>query len=99
MTLASQIQAVIVGWQVYTITHDPLSLGLIGLAEALPFIAIALPAGYVADRWNRRTVSLMSLSVLALCSVALLALSLTPATLGRVGVALIYGVIFASGIA
>ncbi|HEX5970759.1 MAG TPA: MFS transporter, partial [Gemmatimonadaceae bacterium] len=50
MTIASQIQAVVVGWQVYEITHDPLSLGLIGLAEALPFIAIALPAGYLADR-------------------------------------------------
>src|SRR4051812_45834211 len=99
MTLGSQLQAVVVGWQVYSITHDPLSLGLIGLAEALPFIAIALPAGYVADRWNRRTVSLMSLAVLALCSVALLVLSASPATLGRVGITLIYVVIFASGIA
>ena len=57
ITLASQLQAVVVGWQVYAITHDPLSLGLLGLAEALPFIAVALPAGYVADRWNRRTIA------------------------------------------
>ena len=60
MTLASQLQAVVVGWQVYAITHDPLSLGLLGLAEALPFIAIALPAGYVADRFNRRTITVCS---------------------------------------
>jgi len=37
-TLASQMQAVVVGWQVYAITKSPLSLGLIGLAEAIPFI-------------------------------------------------------------
>ncbi|MEO5818125.1 MAG: MFS transporter, partial [Gemmatimonadaceae bacterium] len=99
ITLGAQLQAVVVGWQVYSITRDPLSLGLIGLAEALPFIAVALPAGYVADRWNRRAVSLLSLAVLALCSVALLALSTTPALLGRGGVTIIYVVIFASGIA
>lgn len=99
MTLGSQLQAVVVGWQVYTMTHDPLSLGLIGLAEALPFIAVALPAGYVADRWNRRTVSVLALAVLALCSVGLLVLSAADGLLARVGAAPIYAVIFASGIA
>ncbi len=99
MTIASQIQAVVVGWQVYEITHDPLSLGLIGLAEALPFIAISLPAGYLADRRNRRTISVVSLMVLACCSVALLAFSVTPGFLARVGVAPVYAVIFVSGLA
>ena len=98
MTLASQLQAVVVGWQVYSITHDPLSLGLIGLAEALPFIAVALPAGYLADRLNRRSVAVASLAVLALCALALLVLSLA-GVLTRVGVAPIYVVIFTSGIA
>lgn len=99
MTLGSQLQAVVVGWQVYSMTHDPLSLGLIGLAEALPFVAVALPAGYVADRWNRRTVCLLSLAVLALCSVGLLVLSAADGILARVGAAPIYAVIFVSGIA
>ena len=99
MTIASQLQAVVVGWQVYEITHDPLSLGLIGLAEALPFIAIALPAGYLADRWNRRTISVAALVVLAFCSLSLLMFSATPGLLRRVGVLPIYVVIFASGIA
>ena len=99
VTLGSQLQAVVVGWQVYTITHDPLSLGLMGLAEALPFIALALPAGYVADRWNRKTVCVIALAVLASCSIALLALSATPELFRRVGVGPIYAVIFASGIA
>ena len=98
MTLGSQLQAVVVGWQVYSITHDPLALGLIGLAEALPFIAVALPAGYLADRLNRRTVAVAGLAVLAMCAVALLVLSLG-GVLARVGVTPIYVIIFASGIA
>ena len=99
MTLGSQLQAVVVGWQVYSITHDPLALGLIGLAEVLPFIAVALPAGYLADRLNRRTVAVAGLAVLALCAAALLALTATPGLLARTGVFPIYAVIFASGIA
>ena len=99
MTAGSQLQAVIVGWQVYSITHDPLSLGLIGLAEALPFITVALPGGYVADRWNRRTVSMVALAVLALCSVSLLALSARRGAFDRLGVLPIYAIIFVSGIA
>ena len=99
MTLASQLQAVVVGWQVYAITHDPLSLGLIGLAEALPFIGVALPAGYVADRWNRRTIAVCSLAVLAACALGLLAFSATPGLMDRAGVRPIYAIIFASGIA
>ena len=42
MTVATQIQAVVVAWQIYELTRDPLSLGLIGLAEAVPFIGFAL---------------------------------------------------------
>lgn len=99
MTLASQLQAVVVGWQVYAITHDPLSLGLLGLAEALPFIAIALPAGYVADRWNRRTITVCSLSVNVACAVGLLAFSATPGLMQRAGVTPVYAIIFVSGIA
>ena len=99
MTLGSQLQAVVVGWQVYSITHDPLALGLIGLAEVLPFIAVALPAGYLADRLNRQMVAVAGLAVLALCAVALLLLSATPGLLARTGVIPIYAVIFASGIA
>jgi MFS family permease len=99
MVVGSQLQAVVVGWQVYGLTHDPLSLGLIGLAEALPFIAVALPAGYLADRQDRRTISAASLFVLACCSAALLAFSLSRGLLVGVGVGPIYATIFVSGIA
>ena len=76
MTVATQIQAVVVAWQIYELTHDPLSLGLIGLAEAVPFIGVALFAGHVADRVNRLRVSLVALSALFLCSLALLGFTL-----------------------
>src|SRR5215218_6279763 len=99
MVVGSQLQAVVVGWQVYRITHDPLSLGLIGLAEALPFIGVALPAGYLADRRDRRAISVATLFVLACCSTALFALSATPSLLPRVGVVPMYAVIFVSGVA
>ncbi|MGE5424530.1 MAG: MFS transporter [Syntrophothermus sp.] len=56
MTIGIQMQSIIVGWQVYQLTKDPLSLGLIGLAEAMPFIIVALFAGHVADRFNRKKV-------------------------------------------
>jgi hypothetical protein len=49
MTVATQIQAVVVAWQIYELTHDPLSLGLIGLAEAVPFIGLALSAGRLRE--------------------------------------------------
>jgi len=55
-TIAFQMQGLIVGWQMYELTKDPLALGLIGLAEALPNIATALFAGHAADRYNRKRI-------------------------------------------
>ncbi|MFI5207483.1 MAG: MFS transporter [Gemmatimonadales bacterium] len=97
-TLATMMQGVAVGWQLYQVTHDPLALGLVGLAEALPFIAFALPAGHLADRVDRRRLSLAGLFVLASCSAALFAF--TELGLLRTDTAwLVYGVICVSGIA
>ena len=59
-TIAFQMQSIIVGWQVYQITKDPLALGLIGLAEALPNIAMALFAGNAADKYNRKKIILFN---------------------------------------
>jgi MFS family permease len=97
-TLATQMQGVAVGWQVYLVTHDPLALGIVGLAEALPFIGFALPAGSLADRVDRRRLSLAALLVLVACSATLLAFTagglIQPHTAWMV-----YAVIFVSGIA
>jgi MFS family permease len=99
MTVATQIQAVVVSWQIYELTHDPLSLGLIGLAEAVPFIGFALFAGHIADRANRLRVSLIGLAVLLGCSLALLGFTLRPGIIAVHRVWPIYLVIFLSGIA
>lgn len=99
LTLALQIQAVVVGWQVYERTHDPLALGFIGLAEALPFIGLALFAGHVADRKDRRRIALLSHLALLLCALALFVLALRPDAFAPDAVWPIYAVIFASGIA
>lgn len=73
MTMAAQVQAVVVGWMVYQITRDPLALGLIGLAEVVPYISVALFAGYVVDRSDRRRVSVVALATLVAASAALFA--------------------------
>lgn len=98
LTFATQVQGVIVAWQIYGITKDPLSLGLIGLAEALPFIACALPAGHVTDQTDRRRLTIVATALLVACSVALLALSTRPPEPGA-HVRMMYGVILVSGVA
>lgn len=72
MTMASQIQAVVVSWQLYRITRDPLSLGLIGLAEVIPYVSVALLAGHIVDRGDRRLISVRALWILVGSAVALL---------------------------
>lgn len=99
-TLAIQIQAVVVAWQVYEITKDPLSLGLIGLAEAIPSITVSLYAGHVADTVIRKKIILFTITTLLLCSIALLFFTLEAgAFILGYGVLPIYIVIFISGIA
>jgi MFS family permease len=57
-TLCWMMLDVAVGWQVYALTRNPLDLGLVGLAQFLPFVLLVLPAGHVADRADRRLVLL-----------------------------------------
>ncbi len=99
MTISSQIQGVVVAWQIYHITHDPLSLGLMGLAEALPYIGLSLYAGHIADRMNRHVVAIASLALMLGCSLTLLAFNILPEFLQRHGAMPFYGVIFVTGIA
>src|SRR5215471_3989270 len=71
MALGAQVQGVVVAWQLYAVTHDPLALGMVGLAEAAPFIGLALYAGHVADAYDRQRVALVALLVLCLCAATL----------------------------
>ena len=100
ITVAIQIQAVVVGWQIYEITKDPLSLGLIGLAEAIPAITVALYAGHLADITERKKIILSCASLLVLCSLALFYFTMKASTLiALFGVVPIYSVIFVTGLA
>ncbi len=99
MNVATQLQAVVVSWQVYALTRDPLSLGLIGLAEALPFIGFALPAGHLADRARRLRIARFALAGLLGCSASLLWFTVQLGLLHAGRVWPIYAVIFLSGIA
>ena len=75
LTVSSLIQAVIVGWQVYDLTKDPFSLGLIGLAEAIPSILVAIFAGHITDISNRKTVLVSSYGILFFCAFSLFFIS------------------------
>ncbi len=69
---ALQAQAVIIGWQIYVLTKDPLLLGLTGLAEAVPAIGCALIAGHIVDISRRNAFTFIALarlpSIHASCS-------------------------------
>ena len=72
MTCAVLMQAVIVGWQLYDITKDPLSLGMIGLTEVIPQVSIALFAGHFVDIWDRKLIIFRTSFLLLIGSAILL---------------------------
>jgi MFS family permease len=77
-TTSSEMQSVAVGWQVYEITHRPLDLGLVGLAQFLPGICLFLFAGHVADRVARQRILQTCMAGFSICSGLLLFLALHP---------------------
>ncbi|HJP86059.1 MAG TPA: MFS transporter [Gemmatimonadaceae bacterium] len=99
LTLGTMIQATVVAWQVYALTKDPLSLGLVGLAEALPFISAALYAGHVADRHDRKVLAMIALTIQLMCGAMLLLLTIYSHRLLSGTVLPIYGVVSVSGLA
>lgn len=74
--LSYQTVAVTVGWHVYEITRDPLSLGLIGLAEVIPFFCVAPLAGYLVDHLPRRKLGMAACAGLAIAPLALALIAL-----------------------
>ena len=102
ITATLLIQEVLLGYELYKLTHDPLALGLVGLAEAVPFILLSLFGGHLADRRDKKRILQISLLVIMLGSVVLY-LAFQPALetkltfAGRL--ALIYGVLMLIGTA
>ncbi|MCE9598902.1 MAG: MFS transporter [Spirochaetia bacterium] len=97
--IAAQVQIAAVRWQVYSLTKDPLALGMIGLVEAIAFIAVALVGGHLADRLNPARIILVCLLILLSCSLALAFLAGGSLSLLARGVWPIYSVIAVSGAA
>lgn len=78
LVMSYQILMVVVGWHLYTITHDTLALGLVGLAEILPYFATALLAGYAVDHYSKRNFALLSAAIMLLSALVLARLAQSP---------------------
>ena len=94
IVVATEMQAVAVGWQVYEITKRPLDLGLVGLAQFLPGIVLFLVSGHVADRFNRRNLLILCDVGFAACFALLLAITLH----GAVSIAAVFTVLVLLGV-
>jgi MFS family permease len=95
-TLAGRSLAVVIGYQIYELSGDPLSLGWLGLVEAIPALSLALFGGYVADRFNRKRIVLCTQAAAVLCGVTFALISLDTQA---AGLPALYAVVFAVGIA
>src|ERR1700691_3799002 len=71
-SIALQVQAVAVGWQMYALTHSPFQLGLVGLVQFIPAIGLFLATGHAADRYDRRFIA-SAAQVVEAAAVAVLA--------------------------
>ena len=95
-SLANRALAVIIGFQIYQLTHSALALGWLGLVEAIPAISLSLFGGYIADRIDRRFILLITKGVSTVCALLLAWLSFNTQT---TNIPALYGVIFLAGIA
>ncbi len=96
--LGAAAQSVAVAWQVYSITHRAIDLGYTGLAQFLPGLIFLLPAGHVADRFDRRRVILICYGLQICCTLSLLLLT-RGGMHGSQSVYAIYAVLFFIGTA
>lgn len=94
LSVGSQMQTVAIGWELYERTNSAIILGGVGLAQVLPMIALTLITGHVADRRERKLIMLLSVMLLALCSLALAVLSYTQGA-----IFLIYACLVLTGVA
>ncbi|MEP7087464.1 MAG: MFS transporter, partial [Gemmatimonadota bacterium] len=93
-TIGGQMIDVAIGWELYERTNRALALGFVGLVQVVPIILLALPAGHLADRFDRRRIAMFSLLLLVAGSLALAVISFTVAP-----IPLIYVTLFVIGVA
>jgi MFS family permease len=93
-TASSEMQAVAVAWQIFGITHRPLDLGLVGLAQFLPGVLLFLIAGHAADRIPRQRILQACFAAFSLCSLLLLGFAVR----GLSSVYPVYAVLLLNGV-
>jgi len=96
-----RMMGTLVGWWIYELTNDPLAIGIVGLSEVIPAVALALYAGHVIDLSEKRKLMLRGVLLYFLCAVILLLLStrFTSNYLSNHWIAIcVYAVIFCTGI-
>lgn len=96
LTIAVQMQAIVASWMIYERTRDPLSLGLIGLTEAIPAIMLALPGGHMADRISRWKILLITTLLMLVAGIILTVYTFW---YRDAGIWPVYSVIFLVGVA
>ena len=96
-SLAGSAFATVVAFQIYELTRDPLALGLLGLVEAVPALSLMLLGGHVADRYDRRTIVIITSLTATLCTAALALLMATSLVTGVAILAVIFVAGFARG--
>ena len=69
--MGTAAQGLAIGWEVYNRTDQALALGLVGLVQAIPMFLFTLPAGYLADAFDRRKLIMLSLTGATITSLAL----------------------------
>lgn len=89
----------VVSWQLYALTGDPLSLGLIGLAEAIPYLGTSLIGGYVADIVERKRITWIASAIFGMCGLVLFLSTLFPQHFPVAQQWFYYALIFVTGIA
>ena len=74
-SLGDQMLSFAIGWELWLRTRNELALGLVGLVQVIPIIVFSLPAGHVADQYNRKRIVMVTQSLLAMCALGLALLS------------------------
>jgi MFS family permease len=96
-----RMMGTVTAWWIYQLTKDPLSLGLIGLAEVIPAVSLALYAGHVVDKNDRRKMILRSVMFYALCTLVLLITSLLQEQImltTKIAIFILYTIFFFTGV-
>src|SRR6185436_642410 len=83
-TLGQQMFVMALGWELYERTHSAFALGLVGLTQVVPMVLFTLPAGHLADNYNRKRIILLSTILVAAVNLGLTGISAVQAPVGYV---------------